>query len=318
MVTPMSHATSTSASIRTVRGDIAAHDLGITYPHEHVLTAPPATVDDPDFLMDSEDVAVEELRTFYSAGGRAVVEMSPRDYGRNPSGLRRVSERSGVHIICTTGWHKEKFCRSWVADRDIDDLAREMVHDIEEGIDDTGVCAGVIKAGSSLNQITPIEEKVFRAAARAQLATGALISTHTEAGTMGLEQIALLRSEGVNPERVLIGHVDRNLDPAYHRALASTGATLGYDQISKEKYYPDSARIALIADLIAAGFGKQIVLSGDLARRSYWPSYGAWGGPGLTYILWRFAPWLNSEGVAVEQIEDILIGTPARLLQIAR
>ena len=303
--------------IRTVRGDIAASELGITYPHEHILTAPPANVDDPDFVMDSEDVAVEELQAFYTAGGRAIVEMSPRDYGRNPAGLRRVSERSGVHIICTSGWHKEKFCRPWVVDRDVDDLAAEIVRDIEEGIDGTGVRAGLIKAGSSLDRITPVEEKVFRAAARAHRATGALISTHTEAGTMGLEQVALLQSEGVSPDRILIGHVDRKLDPDYHHALAATGATLGYDQLSKEKYYPDAARITLISELIAAGYGAQITLAGDLARRSYWPSYGRWGGPGLTYILWRFVPWLQSEGVTLDAIDQILTKTPARLLQLS-
>ncbi len=133
---------------------------------------------------------------------------------------------------------------------------------------------------------------------------------------MGLEQIDLLRSEGADPARILVGHVDRKLGPDYHRALAATGATLGYDQLSKEKYYPDSVRVQLIVELVRAGFGRQIVLAGDLARKSYWPSYGPWGGPGLTYILWRFIPWLTAEGLDATEIDDILIHTPARLLQI--
>jgi predicted metal-dependent phosphotriesterase family hydrolase len=305
------------SSIRTVRGDISAEELGITYPHEHILTLPPKIVTDQDFLMDSEDAAIQELNFFHKAGGQAIVEMSPRDYGRNPSGLRHVSEQSGVHIICTTGWHKDKFCRPWVEDRTVNSLAEEMIRDIEEGIDGTGVKAGVIKAGSSLNEITPAEEKVFRAAARAQRKTGVLISTHTESGTMGLEQIELLRSEGVNPERILIGHVDRNLNPEYHHALAATGVTLSYDQISKEKYYPDRARVELILEMTRAGYGKQITLSGDLARRSYWPSYGKWSGPGLTYILWRFVPWLHEQGLEGSALEDMLVRTPARVLQIS-
>ena len=90
------------------------------------------------------------------------------------------------------------------------------------------------------------------------------------------------------------------------------------DQLSKEKYQPDSKRIDFILRLVKAGFGKQIMLSGDLARKSYWPSYGQWGGPGLTYILWRFVPWLYAEGLASSAIDDILIHTPARVLQIGR
>jgi phosphotriesterase-related protein len=306
------------SKIRTVTGDIDARLLGITYPHEHLLTDPPTEVEDDDLRMGSVEAALQELASFQRAGGRAIVEMTPRDYGRMPEKLRIVSQQSGVHVIATSGWHKDKFSRRWVESRSVNDVADEIIREVEEGIDQTGVRAGVIKAASSLNQITPSEEKSFRAAARANLETGATITTHTEAGTMGLEQIELLKSEGVSPERVIIGHVDRNLDWDYHVALLNTGATMIYDQISKEKYYPDSKRVEFIIRLVAAGYGKQIMLSGDMARRSYWPSYGAWGGPGLTYILWRFVPWLVSEGLASDAVEDILIHTPARMLSILK
>ncbi len=305
-------------SIRTVLGDIAASVLGVCYPHEHLLTAPPAAAGDPDFTMDSERAAIEELGSFRAAGGRAVIEMSPRDYGRNVAGLRRVSQASGVHVLCTTGWHKAKFSEAWVDERTIDDIAAEMVREIEQGIDGTTVRAGLIKAASSLDTITLSEERVFRAAARAQRATGVVISTHTEAGTMGLEQVALLQSEGVDPSRIVIGHIDRRMDLAYQRDLLRTGVTIIYDQLSKEKYYPDALRVEFIRTLVAEGFGKQIMLSGDLARRSYWPSYGGWGGPGLTYILWRFVPWLREAGVDDAALDDILVHTPARVFQIGK
>jgi len=301
--------------IRTVRGDIDPTELGVTYPHEHLLTRPPANVTDLDLTMDSEAAAIHELGYFHAAGGRAIVEMSPRDYGRNPEGLRRISEASDVHLVCVSGWHKDAFCRPWVEGRSINDLADQIIREVEEGIDGTGVCAGVIKAASSLNQITLAEEKVFRAAARAQRQTGAVISTHTEAGTMGLEQIALLRSEGVDPARIMIGHVDRQMDWDYQRQLAGTGVTIIYDQMSKEKYHPDSLRVQFILRLVEEGFGKQIVFSGDLARKSYWPSYGRWGGPGLTYILWRFVPWLCEQGLEAQAVDEILVRTPARMLQ---
>ena len=98
----------------------------------------------------------------------------------------------------------------------------------------------------------------------------------------------------VDPQRIIIGHTDRDLDWDYHIGLLQTGVNLIYDQLSKEKYQPDSKRVEFILKLVKAGFGKQIMLSGDLARKSYWPSYGNWGGPGLTYILWRFVPWLHA------------------------
>lgn len=302
--------------IRTVRGDIDPAEFGVCYPHEHVLCTPPANVTDRDLTMDSEDAALKELGWFQAAGGRSLVEMTPADYGRNAVGLKRVSENSGVNIVCVTGHHKEAFSAAWVQDRSIDELTDRFSRDVTDGVDGTSIKAGAIKAASSLNKITPNEEKVFRAAARAYRAVGAPISTHTEAGTLALEQIELLRSEGVDPARVIIGHLDRKLDWAYHLQIAQTGVYLGYDQISKEKYEPDSKRVEFILRLVKEGFGRQIVLGGDLARKSYWPSYGTGGGPGLTYILWRFVPWLRSEGLSEEAIENILVHNPARALSM--
>jgi phosphotriesterase-related protein len=219
--------------------------------------------------------------------------------------------------VCTTGLHKEAFSAAWAQDRSVETLADDFIREITTGIDGTDVRAGVIKAASSLNRITSVEEKVFRAAARAQRVTGAAISTHTEAGTYGLEQITLLRSEGADPTRIIIGHVDRKMDWDYHLALAKTGAYLGYDQIGKEKYVPDAQRVEFILRLVSEGYGKQLLLASDLARRSYWPSYGTGGGPGLTYILWRFVPWLRSEGIPESAVEDLLVHNPARVLTMS-
>ncbi len=302
--------------IRTVRGDIDPADLGVCYPHEHVLCSPPPDVADRDLEMDSEAAALQELTWYRQAGGCALVDMTPADYGRNAPGMKRVSEATGIHIIATTGLHKDKFSARIVKDRSAEELADRFTRDVTEGVDGTDIRAGVIKAASSLNTITPSEETVFRAAARAHRRTGAAISTHTEAGTMGLEQIQLLVSEGVKPEHIIIGHVDRKLEWDYHLAMWQAGVTLSYDQISKEKYTPDSQRVEFILRAVKEGFGKQIVLGGDLGRKSYWPSYGTGGGPGLTYILWRFIPWLRSEGLSEETIQDLLVHNPARVLKL--
>jgi phosphotriesterase-related protein len=306
----------TMSYIRTVTGDIDPAQLGITLMHEHVLTMPPLSVKDRDLELSDENVMKRELQHLYSAGGRALVEMSPADYGRSPQGLRRLSEVSGVKIIAVTGWIKESSYSQWSTGRTKRQIADEMIADIQQGMDGTPVKAGVLKAGSSKNKITKEEEKVFKAAAIAHKETNAAVSTHTEAGTMGLEQVELLKAGGVPAERILIGHCDRNLDWDYHLALAKTGVTLGFDQISKEKYYPDSERIRFIKRLVKAGYANQIALSGDLARQSYFPEYGGWQGPGYTYVLWRFAAWLREEGVDADTITCMFVDTPRRLLTI--
>jgi len=109
----------------------------------------------------------------------------------------------------------------------------------------------------------------------------------------------------------VIGHLDRKLEWDYLHAVAQTGIFMSFDQLSKEKYYPDALRIEMIKKLIEGGYGDQIMLSADLARLSYLPSYGFGYGPGYTYILWRFVPWMIEEGISHEDIDKILIKNPA-------
>jgi predicted metal-dependent phosphotriesterase family hydrolase len=300
--------------IQTVLGPIQAENLGTTYSHDHLLFCPPAPFrdQDPDLRLDSQEAAIQELQYFRQAGGRALVEMTTMEMGRDPLGLQAISLASGVHIIAATGYNKDKFCKSFVAEKAIEQIAADEVQDLLGGMDGSRVRAGLIKASSSQGEMTPAERKVFSAAQLAHKATGAPISTHTEAGTLALEQAGLLIEGGVSAEHIIIGHVDRKLEWDDVLALAETGVYMGFDQISKEKYYSDQERIRFIQRLVERGHSRQILLSGDLARKSYWPSYGFGFGPGLTYILWRFVPWMLESGVERAAVEDMLIKNPAR------
>ena len=301
------------ASVMTVTGPIDPSQLGVTYAHEHLLGEPPdwsPDQQDHDLIMLSFEAAVKELETFKLADGQSIVEMSPSDYNRRPTQLRDLSIATGVHIIMTTGLHKEAYSHPFTSESTVDALAASFTRDVVNGVGETGVRAGVVKAATSFNTITPGEEKVLQAAARTHLTTAVPISTHTQNGTMGLEQLAIFKSQGVNLSRVAIGHVDRKLEYDYHKAILDSGAYLIYDQISKEKYVPDRERIALLIRLVSEGYGDRIMLAGDFGRASYWTANG--GGPGLTYILWRFVPWLIAEGMSKEAARAMLTDNPAR------
>jgi phosphotriesterase-related protein len=300
--------------VQTVSGKIKPEEMGVTYGHEHLLFCPPSLVnsEDPDMQLLQVDKAIQEVNYFKLAGGQCIVEMSTVEMGRSPEGMEAISKVTGIHIIAATGFNKGRFCDPYVADKSLDQIVAEMVHDLMQGMDATGIKAGLIKASSSKDHMTPGEEKIFQAAAKAHLETGAPVSTHTEAGTFALEQIQRLTGAGVKPEHIIIGHLDRKLEWDYLRTVAETGVFMGFDQLSKEKYFPDSERISMIKQLIEAGHRRQIMLSGDLARMSYWPSYGFGKGPGLTYILWRFVPWMLETGISKEAVDDILVKNPSR------
>jgi phosphotriesterase-related protein len=301
---------------QAVGGRVAARELGPTYCHEHLLTSPAPRLAGPDrdLVLDDEARAAAGLRDFRAAGGRTLVELTAPEFGRDPRGLRRLADATRVTVIATTGhvcteyWRGVLDVDSWSEAR----LTDDMLGDLLSGMDGTDVRAGLIKAGSSLDEVTPAEERVLRAAARAQCATGAPITTHTTAGTAALDQVRILERAGADLDHVCIGHLDRRLDWPTHQELARRGVFLGYDCISKEQYQPDALRASFVARLVEAGHGHQVVLAGDLARRRYLPAWG--GGPGYGYILGPFVDMLRRAGLGEAARRALLVDNPARLL----
>lgn len=296
-------------------GDVAPETLGLTLCHEHLVTAPaPRLRDGDDLLLDDPARAVAELGVFRQAGGGALIELTVAEFGRDVRALREISAQSGVQIVATTG-HVSVDYWDGVIDvpaLSVGQLVEEMTADLTVGVDGSGVRAGIIKAGSSRDEVTDAEERVLTAAGVTQLRTGSPITTHTTAGTMAPDQARILLAAGADPRRVCLGHLDRRLLYPELHALAREGFVLGFDCISKDWYEPDAKRVKTVARLVDDGLVEHVVLSGDLARRSSWVSWG--GGPGYSYIPWRFVPWLRRQGLEEQAIRQITVGNPARLL----
>ena len=302
------------ASIRTVLGDVSTAEMGFTMPHEHIFTQPQGRGSkvEADHLLDSEEMAVAALNEFAAAGGRTIVEATPETWGRNAEGMARVSEATGVHVIACTGYICEEHgMQAEVSEWDIDYLAEVMVRDLVEGMDGTSIKAGWIKAGTAYMHVTPNEEKVLRAGARAASEVGCVLHTHTTNGTMGIEQVEVVQDEGFDMSRMIIAHVDRNPDVWYHTKMLEAGVSLIYDGPGKAKYYPDSIRIEVLRQLVDAGYEDNLMLTNDMGRRSH---HKVWGyGPGWTWIKERFLPRLEEEGFSKETIQKFMVETPARM-----
>lgn len=314
------------AFIRTMLGDIAPEQLGFTYSHEHIVCRPAHWIEhnQPDLLLDDPEKSCREVELFKAAGGKSIVDATAIDYGRDPAAVCEISKKTGVQIVGTAGFNKsflwdarmpgeDRTYEQWIDSASLDELTQFVIDEVEVGMQGTGVRAGQVKFGTGYNSITPLEIKTIRAVSRAHLATGAPIHSHTEAGTMALEQMQYLREEGVDLQNVCFGHMDRNPDPWMHRKIAETGAYLSFDGIAKVKYNPESVRIKCILDLVRAGHQKQILVSGDTARRSYYYTYTY--AVGLPYIITTWIPRLIEEaeeaGIDGKQlVEDIFINNP--------
>lgn len=273
------------SAIRTILRDIAPEELGTTLCHEHLFTNPPAwaQADDADMVLSGVNAAVGECDDFAAVGGGALIEMTTPDYGRDVHGLLEVAKRSGPHVIAATGYQKGIYYPSSVETESIEDIAGRFINDVVAGMDGTEARAGVVKFGTCrTDHIRDDEQKIQRAVGLTHERTGVPIATHCQAGTLGDLQVGSFGELGVAPERILIGHLDRNLDYDYIRSIAQTGAWLGFDHWTKPKYPSDEIRAEFIRKLLDEGFSR-IMISGDLGRPSYQPHHG--GTPGFAGLL---------------------------------
>lgn len=151
------------------------------------------------------------------------------------------------------------------------------------------------------------------AAAHVASRVGCAITTHCQLGQMAPEQASLLLGEGMSPEKVVLGHLDLADDLTYYRRVLNTGVTIGFDTCGKVAYLPDEKRAENLATLVSEGYASQIVLSTDISRKSYMYAYGGFG---YTAVFDRVLPMARELGVDDDAIHAMLVGNPARILDI--
>jgi phosphotriesterase-related protein len=309
-------------SINTVTGTMTAEQLGTTLMHEHLLIGWAGWELDcaaPKFERRAAfKNAVDRLKELKDLGLQSFVDPCPMDIGRDVNFMAEVAEASGVRIVCATGLYKEDLGNTaYFKQRSVDEIAEVYSSEITKGIGNTGIKAGIIKCATGKGQVTKYEESCLRAAARAHLRTGAPITTHTEDGTMGREQLDIFAAEGVDLQRVIIGHSCGSADLGYHRDMLDRGCFLGFDRFGLDFLHPDKLRLAALIGLLGVGYEKQIVLSHD----SVW----CWLGRGLdlppetaklienwkpTHVFQNILPALKRAGVSEEKIRAMLVDNP--------
>jgi phosphotriesterase-related protein len=317
-------------TIQTVSGTCRPAELGLTLMHEHLIIGWPGWDADTAAARfdrrDAKRLCVDRMLELKELGVSALVDPCPIDLGRDVEFAAEVSQASGVHVVCATGLYKEEsgaapyFKFRGAFTDSIVEMTEIFIKEIEEGIGSSGIKAGVIKLATGPHQITPYERTVITAAARAHKATGTPITTHTDEGTMGREQLAILTEEGVDPSRVVIGHSCGTADLRYHVDLLDRGVYLGFDRFGLELLQPDRLRLASLIGLLGIGFERQIVLSHD----TVW----CWRGRPLPipaeqlapkwdprHVLQHIVPALREAGVAQAKIDAMLIENPRRYFE---
>ncbi|MDQ3810590.1 MAG: phosphotriesterase-related protein [Chloroflexota bacterium] len=299
--------------VQTVLGPVPAESLGPTLPHEHLILDLSRVTRDASQVLNEVPLAIKELEFFRGAGGGSVVEVTNRGLGRDPCALVEIARTTGLNVIMGAGWYREPFYDRSIYERTTNDIADEIVRDLTVGVDETGIRAGIIgEIGADSNYVSPAEERVLRAAARAHLQTGVTITTHGVRSPVALAQMDILEDEGVDLGRVIIGHCDFYPHPDFHTAVAQRGAFVQFDSIGRGFYEWDiQQRLDWVLRLVDQGFLHRILLSHDVCMK---PHLRAYGGQGYDYVLMGFVPRLRDAGLSSDQIHTLTVDNPRSAL----
>ena len=167
--------------VNTVTGAIHPDELGVTSCHEHIFWGPPGWEFDPEWWFHWPKVftkCLADMAEWRDLSGKTIVEVSGIGLGRDIEFYRMLSRYSGVNVVLSTGFWAETGIYNYFLEKDIDYMEELFVRELTEGIGNTGARAGVIKVGNSIFKFTEIEERQYRAAARAAKRTGCAIVTH--------------------------------------------------------------------------------------------------------------------------------------------
>ncbi len=338
---------------QTVLGPVAGEALGITLPHEHLLIdfavmfVEPAAASQKGLAHQSvslenlgwvrqnfnanldnlrlldEETARSEALLFQQAGGQTMVDPTNRSLARDPCALARIARATGLHVIMGSGYYVAAAHPADMDRRTVDDIAREIIGDVRDGVGDTGIRAGLIGEIGCTWPWTANEKKVVRAAVIAQRETGAPLMIHPGRHEQApMEILELVRSEGGDLSRTVMCHIDRTIaDEQRVRDLAATGCYLEYDLFGLEtSWYPynpdfdmpnDGGRMRHILGLIEAGHMRQILMSHDIAYKS---SLTRYGGYGYHHLLVNVVPRLRRKGLDDTALRTLLVENPTHAM----
>jgi len=286
---------------QTVLGIINADDLGITLPHEHLLTDLSSYFTEPteagdksrayeqmsmenrswllvnrshnfyDNKLTDEDLAIKEVLHYKNAGGNTIVEMSNNGLSRDPLGLARISRATDLNVIMGAGYYLEVSHPPELATRAEEEITEEIVRDILVGVSDTGVRSGIIGEIGCSVPLAETERKVLRASAAAQRRTGAGINIHPSfRNDLVLEIIKILGDAGADLSRTVISHCDvGRFKPIFHK-IADAGCFIEFDTTGEpavvvpDYLCPDDTILAFPSDLERINEIKQLIDEGYL------------------------------------------------------
>lgn len=365
-----------SQKIMTVCGPILPTKLGFTSMHEHILSdcsmfrrrakktvfipryrdvKPEGkltlenrsavrhniTLSMDNMMLDNETIMTAEVADFKTGGGDAIVEVSAPGIRRSPEDLiaiRRISEETGVHIVVSTGLYAEDTWPECYRSMAFDQYVSFLYKEITQGIGDTGIYPGHMKAAYEV--FTPQLDRYLQAAAFVSRETNLSLQIHlgTDVTPAEVRQYVLppLCRGGCIPQRTILCHVQFQMgflsiaelvkkpgrvpfDISLHKELLSKGFILSFTPFGFEAdnevfgiaHYPDWYTLSGVVALIEEGYANQLVFGNDVFTKL---ATRRGGGEGYRRLADFIVPAMKECGVSDQDIHRIMVENPARIL----
>ncbi len=320
-----------SKTVNTVLGPLPASELGVVAVHEALLSVVPGAQYAPDVRMDRAEIfeiLAAKLTDFRERGGSTIVDSTGMFHGRDLKLYEALSRSTGVNIVASTGMGPEETLGGyfltpqtnpptpWPAEKFADLFSKEVTEGMVVPRVERRGAAGLVTTTADRAGMTPTEESLFRGAARTALNTGVAVSIRY--GADALHDLDVVLDEKLPADRVLVGGLDRTDAVAVGAALevARRGAFVGLDHVGlddDEAYVSDRERAALVIDLVKAGHGHQIILSGNsIGVAKGQPDYDL----PFSHVVSTFVPFLKAQGLSDDDARRILVENPRNLLTV--
>jgi phosphotriesterase-related protein len=264
------------------------------------------------------------LDEFRDLGGAAVVDLGGLTTGRDAEQLQLLEQTTGVQIIASTGlgpfWTvgSHFFNNVSTTGMTVERMSDIFVRELTEGLmvpPRTRITAKAGVVSATTVDGAEFETRILRAAAQAAVAASAPLFLRV--GDDPLDSLAILESEGVAAESVLVAALDRedHLAAGLAKSIAARGYTVSLDHVGwpdDSGYGSSSERIRAVLDLFDAGLGDHVTVSSSAIGSAVElpaPVHGD-----FTRVLREFVPAFRSAGGTDEQVTTLLNTNPRRLL----
>jgi phosphotriesterase-related protein len=305
--------------IMTINGPIKASQMGKTLIHEHFLVDF-IGADKINYNRWNRDEVIKKVLPYLNEvkqhGVKTIFDCTPAYLGRDIILLKILSDKSGLQIVTNTGYYgavDNKYLPAHAFTESAEQLAARWIKEFEKGIEGTDSKPGFIKISVNPGSLSELHKKLVRAAAITNKATGLTICSHTGPAIPAMEEIQLLKDNGVDPSAFVWVHAQAEKEKSFHQKAAAQGAFISLDGIGWGDFenYADS-----ISKLKDAGLLNRVLISHDAGW--YKPGEADGGAfKGFTNIFTQLLPILEKNGFTNEHMEQLLVKNPAEAFSIS-